>query len=545
MTQIAEQPSYASAAMTPANAASASPKVIIIGAGIAGLSCGCYLQMNGIQTEILELGEIPGGLCTAWKRGHYMFDGCLRWLVGATPIVEAPSVFHQMWQELGAIAGRKVFVNDEVFRIEGPDGRALTVPNDLDKLADEFKRFAPEDSSHIDRLIKDARRCIMLEPLDKPFDLMPFRERMRIGIRYMPIIRVVFRYKNLTLGNYLKRYKNDFLRKTLQVIAGSEQMSALVLVMVLAFRTRKDTGFVAGGSWDFAMSIADRYQHLGGVFRFNTKVTGVKTENNRAVGVQGEDGAYTPASTVVSCADGYSTIFKMLEGRFVDKKIRFLYEKCETFTALIQISLGIKKTFPDTPHTLNLLLPEPLLVDDQTSIDCFEVESFGSYSGLCPEGTTMITVRLPSKYQYWIDLKKNDPRRYRAEKKNILRKVIAIMDRRFPGLAKSIERFDVATPSTFLRYTNNWRASYEGWLPTPQVLGHRIKYELPNLKNFYMAGHWVIPGGGLPSAALSGREVAQLICARHGKTFASAEARAKSNGSLNTPPAGPGYPSEK
>jgi phytoene dehydrogenase-like protein len=519
MTQVAEQPDTSQTAIRPATTSVGPPKVIIIGAGIAGLSCGCYLQMNGIQTEILELGEIPGGLCTAWKRGHYMFDGCLRWLVGADPLSDPPSVFYKMWQELGAIGGRKVFVHDEIFRIEAPDGQTLSVPSDLDKLANEFKRIAPEDSEHIDRLIKDARRSMSLEPLEKPIELMPHRHRIRAGLKYLPIVPIVIRYKNMTLGHYLKRYKNAFLRKTLRVITGNEQMSALVLVMVLAFRARKDTGFVAGGSWDFAMAIADRYQRLGGVFRYNTKVTGIKTENNHAVGVECEDGTTLPASTVVSCADGYTTIFKMLQGRFVDKKINFLYEKCQTFTALIQISLGIKKTFPNTPHTLNLILPEPILVDDETALDCFEVESFGSYSGLCGEGTTMITVRLPTKYQYWIDLKKNDPRRYRAEKKNVLRKIITIMDKRFPGLAKSVERFDVATPATFVRYTNNWRASYEGWLPTPEILGRRIRYSLPNLKNFYMAGHWVIPGGGLPSAALSGREVAQMVCADKKKIF--------------------------
>ena len=42
-------------------------KVNIIGAGIAGLSAGCYLQMNGYDTEIYELHSIPGGLCTSWK----------------------------------------------------------------------------------------------------------------------------------------------------------------------------------------------------------------------------------------------------------------------------------------------------------------------------------------------------------------------------------------------------------------------------------------------------------------------------------------------
>ena len=124
---------------------------------------------------------------------------------------------------------------------------------------------------------------------------------------------------------------------------------------------------------------------------------------------------------------------------------------------------------------------------------------------------------------YWMNLKKTDPRNYLAEKKNLIQEIIAILDRRFPGLARHVERSDIATPATFVRYTGNWQGSYEGWLPTPRILGRRIPYTLPGLKNFYMAGHWVIPGGGLPSAALSGRDVAQLVCAQNGKSFTPAE----------------------
>jgi len=48
--------------------------VIIVGAGIAGLSAGCYSMKNGFQTTIFESHSIPGGLCTAWKRKGYTFD---------------------------------------------------------------------------------------------------------------------------------------------------------------------------------------------------------------------------------------------------------------------------------------------------------------------------------------------------------------------------------------------------------------------------------------------------------------------------------------
>ncbi len=57
--------------------------IIIIGAGIAGLSAGCYSQMNGYHTQIFEMdNDRRSGLCTTWKRKGYNIDGCIHWLVG-------------------------------------------------------------------------------------------------------------------------------------------------------------------------------------------------------------------------------------------------------------------------------------------------------------------------------------------------------------------------------------------------------------------------------------------------------------------------------
>ena len=491
-------------------------KVIIIGAGVAGLSCGCYLQMNGIQSEILEAADLPGGLCTAWHRGPYVFDGCLRWLMGARP----PSAFYQVWTELGAIAGRQVFIHEDMMQIEWPDSAILRVPSDLDKLALELKKLGPDDCALIDTLVRDARRCAPLEPpLENPLELMNVFEKTRLGMRYLFMVPAVMRYKNLPITEYVKRYQSARLREALQIIVGHHDMSALVLVMLLAFRTKNNTGFVAGGSWDFAMAIADRYKKLGGTLRLNTRVASVQVDNHRATGVHCADGSFLPAPTVVSCAYGHTTIFKMLDGKFVDKNIRYLYDHCQPFPAIVQISLGVKKVFPGAPHTLNLSIDHPLMVDDQTRHDRLEVETFGVDSGLCPEGTMMLTLRMPTRYEYWTQLKKNDVVRYRTEKKRIVQEIITALEKRFPGLTSHIERSDIATPATFVRYTGNWQGSYEGWLPTPRILGRRISYTLPKLKNFYMAGHWVVAGGGLPSAALSGRYVAQMICAQVKRKF--------------------------
>ena len=58
----------------------ANESIIIIGAGLAGLSSGCYSQMNGYKTQIFEMDTRPGGLCTTWQRKGYKVDACIEYL---------------------------------------------------------------------------------------------------------------------------------------------------------------------------------------------------------------------------------------------------------------------------------------------------------------------------------------------------------------------------------------------------------------------------------------------------------------------------------
>ena len=81
----------------------------------------------------------------------------------------------------------------------------------------------------------------------------------------------------------------------------------------------------------------------------------------------------------------------------------------------------------------------------------------------------------------------------------------------------------MATPMTYERYTGNWQGSMEGWLITTKtmgmVMGKGMSKTLPGLENFYMVGQWVEPGGGVPTAAMSGRNMIQVICKQDKKPF--------------------------
>jgi phytoene dehydrogenase-like protein len=130
---------------------------------------------------------------------------------------------------------------------------------------------------------------------------------------------------------------------------------------------------------------------------------------------------------------------------------------------------------------------------------------------------------LPTKYEYWKELSadRKHYHAYRAEKKHVASAVIAQLEIRFPGISKDVEMVDVATPVTYERYTANWRGSFEGWLITTRNLRVKMPIVLPGLSNFYMAGQWVNPGGGLPPSAMSGKKVIKEICKREGKKFLS------------------------
>ena len=121
-------------------------KVIIMGSGIAGLSAGCYLQMNGYDTQIFEAHNHPGGVCTSWTRKSYTVDNCIHWLVGSNP----SDNFYRLWNELVDMNGRKFVDTKEWMRVETPDGQCMRVFTDIDKLEQEMLEKSPAD----ERLIR-------------------------------------------------------------------------------------------------------------------------------------------------------------------------------------------------------------------------------------------------------------------------------------------------------------------------------------------------------------------------------------------------------
>ncbi len=489
--------------------------ILIIGAGIAGMSAGCYGQMNGYRTQIFEMHDLPGGLCTAWKRKGYTIDGCLHWLVGSSPGVG----FHRIWQELGAIQGRRMVDHDVFLRIEGSGGKAFILYSDIDRFERHLKELAPQDTAVIEELTTAARTCAKYDlPVDKAPELYRTIDGIGFLIRSFGFIRLMSKWKKVTVEEFAQRFSDPFLREALTRIADLPGFPMAGLIMILAWLQRKSAGYPIGGSLEFSRAIERRYRELGGEIQYHSPVRKIIVEQDTAVGVRLADGTEHRGDIIISAADGHATIFDMLGGKYTNSKVRGFYDTLPTFPPIVQVALGVNRTFEGMPSSIVYLLDKPINIAGQ------ERKYFGVLIGnfdptLAPAGKTVLKTIFMSDYGYWKKLQQ-DPLQYAVEKDRIAEQFIALLDERWPGLAAQVEMRDVATPMTWERYTGNWKGSMEGWMVTEKTLPpFRMSRTLPGLRNFYMAGQWVEPGGGVPPAAMSGRNLMQIICKRNRKKF--------------------------
>lgn len=279
-------------------------------------------------------------------------------------------------------------------------------------------------------------------------------------------------------------------------------------------------GYPAGGSLEFARALERRYLALGGEIHYKSRVTKILVENDRAVSMRLTDGGEHYSDNIISAADGRTIIFDMLDGRYVSKELQGYYDHLPVSRPVIYIAPGVASTFEDMPHQttgLDFPLDEPVKIGEQERERlCVQIYNFDPT--LAPEGKTFMRVYFATDYAYWKNLAQ-DPEHYAVEKEQIAESVIAALDRRFQGLAAKVEMWDVSTPLTFERYTGNWQGTFLGWRITTKTLRLRMGKTLPRLKNFYMAGQWLEPGGGVPTAALSGRDAVRLVCRKDKKPF--------------------------
>lgn len=463
----------------------------IVGAGLGGLAAGVYGQLTGMRTTVFEMHDKPGGLCTAWTRKGYTFDGCIHHLAGCRP---GTPTYH-MWEELGAMP-REVLYPTDLTQVETPEGKVLTVHTDLDLLEAHLRDLAPIDTPVIRRYVRALRAFTQFDL----FDAMAgtWRDRGRL-VRHSP---AAMRWGRLTMRTFAARFRDPFLRQAMATVQYDWPDTPLVLHLgILAGSAVRRYGFPAGGSLRFSQAIADRYRALGGELHYGNIVEAILVEKGRAVGVRLADGTEHRADVVISNATLHATVQRLLKGRYLDGKLQAAVARPQDDMVMgLHVSFGLARDLSEEPHAMVLWLAEAAQLADRTH-DRLDLELFGFDPSLAPPGKGVLKVLLDTKWSHWAELRR-DRERYRAEKERLAESILRLLEPRFPGITSQVDVWDVATPLTTERYTGVG----QGYASSPRwgAMMFARPTVVPGVRGLQIVGQSV-GGAGIPGCAVMGR----------------------------------------
>jgi phytoene dehydrogenase-like protein len=336
--------------------------------------------------------------------------------------------------------------------------------------------------------------------------------------RMTPSMARLFKWFRTTMLQFGQRFSDPFLRRAFPLLEYSLTDAPFVIHLVKhAYGFNGAVAWPVGASAAFAKSVEKRYVDLGGEVHYRSGVEKILSEGGRAVGVRLEDGIEHRADIVISNADGRKTIMGMLEGRYVDDRIRrYCAEPDDETPWAVHVFLGVARDLSGEPSALVQLLEKPFTIANHTT-DSLEMQIYGFDRTMAPEGKGVIKVELVSGYSYWKKLYA-DRERYDEEKGKVADAVIDILEAtHFPGIKGQVEVVDVPTLMTWERYvggTHGFMSMPSKKLnPMTMILG-RLDSTLPGLSDFYLAGTWASSTGALFANALSGRKIIKRICER-------------------------------
>ena len=476
-------------------------KVIIIGAGLAGLSTGIYLQQSGVDTEIFELSGWAGGMCTAWVRNGYRFDGCIHWMVGTKP----GDGFNALYCEVGALEENTIIYSADSFFLE-LSGVMYEVPMEISKFRAFLHSLSEKDGDKIDGFCDDITTMIHTKmPAGAPSNLSEMIGFMKDSGGFISLAR---KYLGRTVGGVAQAFQCQTIRDFLTTLMPAE-FSAEALIMMLGTRMSGNAGYPMGGALEMIRRMEAKYRVLGGKINFCAKADEIVIENGKAVGIRSK-GTFYPADAVVAACDAYDTLQNMLGGKYEHSQLNEMLKTAPLFDPLALVSFGLTRKF-NIPYSTLYECPEGIQVTPEVTRYSFSIRSFDFDASAAPDHCSSVMVMLSAPLDYWVKLRTENQSAYKKQKQQLSAAVIDAVERRIPGFRDAVSVVDVATPATYVHLANLYRGSFEGFLPTPKALKTNIKKTLPGVKNFCICGQWTSAGGGICSAVADGKRAANLI----------------------------------
>ncbi len=465
---------------------------IIIGAGIGGLVCACYLAKSGLKVLLIEKNATVGGYCTSFKRRGYQFDSSVHFL----STLRERSKFRKILENLEVFNNVNFVKHNPSDIIITPEFRIRIFTN-INESIYEFQKYFPNQKLQIEKFFK---YIVSTDTIS----LTTHRSR--------------------TLKELLDSFfSDDFLKMILSVLilglAGSppDRISALVSCLIYREFILFDGGYYpVGGMQVFADAFAKIFNAYGGKILLSNKVIKINVIDNKVTGVVLENKEEMSAKYVISACDAMQTFFELLDTNSINEDFENKIRKLIPSYSAFLVYLGMKNNFIEQEDLkANMWIIKARDINDVCSKlqKCDNVHLAitspsmkGGFLNKENKNSICLTTTAPFlSEKFWT----NEGNRIKMEDK-----LIKLANDVIPNLSSFVSLKFNATPFTLYKWTLNYMGAAYGWEGNSRQFGNPDISEKTKIRNLYATGHWTCMGSGITSVVNSGYETAKLILHR-------------------------------
>ncbi|MFX1256680.1 MAG: phytoene desaturase family protein [Promethearchaeota archaeon] len=498
--------------------------VIIIGAGVGGLSCASKLALSGKKVLILEKIHHIGGTSHIFKRGDFYFP------MGPLSF-SFPNFVKLMLKDIGIQEDIKFKRNH--FQLITPE-LDIIYSQDWNKFKERLKKIFPQDREGIEKFFIEFKKLI--KAISEIYTWHPefligtkFKKGDKELIKkYKQDYDLIEKYAKISSKSILDyNLKTDSLKRLLGTQGSFEPIMNMVhLAFMWNIMSIEGIWFPSCGIHGINNLLKKCFLKHKGEIKLNTAVEQILIENNKAVGVKTSAGHIYRANWIVANAD-YKKIFLEL----IDpEKVPTLYLDTIRNTPYtgsdLSVYLGIDPLKVDlskikADHLFYRKKIQKIKKKIPEDFENKEIEICvwsNKLNNFAPKGMISLVIRVNMPYEYFKPWRIGEKKRkegYIAFKYSLAEKLIETVEEILPGLKTSIMTMEVATPLTYQDWGQRFNGSVAGWSRDIRKIRIRKKVlsETP-IENLFTVGIYSVLEpflGGYPVSIYTGCSVADLI----------------------------------